>query len=352
MIFGNGYRQIPVISRIFSPKQSAKSESIRGVWIANQPHSQFLTSAESIQRGIRKLLEEDVNIIFPVVWTRGYTLYPSQVMTTYGFPEIAPFYQQQNRDPLAEVIAEAKKYDLKVVPWFEYGFAASHLRHGGHLIEQYPHWQGMDYQGSSLIHGGLNWMNSFHPEVQQFMQRLILEVLQRYDVAGFQGCDRLPAAPVQGGYDEYTLKQYQSEFEQLPPTNYRDIRWLKWRSDLLTEFLADLVQKVKASKPQAIVSLSPAVYPFCRDNLLQDTKTWVEQELGDWIHPQIYRSDFRRYRYEVDQIKKQFAPQYWRKFAPGIALKANQKFLSDRDLTKCRQLNRKAGFAGEVIFHY
>lgn len=355
MIFGNSYRKIPGISRLsrfLGAKQPAQLASIKGAWIANQPHSQFLTSKENIKQGLEQIVKAGFNTLFPVVWTRGYTLYPSQVMTAYGFAEIAPFYSGQNRDPLRELITETKQYDLKIVPWFEYGFAASHLRNGGHLIEQYPHWRGLDYQGATLVHGGLTWLNSFHPEVQEFLQQLVLEVLANYDVAGFQGCDRFPAAPVQGGYDKYTVSRYQAEFGQLPPQNYRDAQWVQWRSKLLTEFLANLVSEVKTSRPQAIVSLAPAVYPFCRDRLLQDSRTWVAQELGDWIHPQIYRANFGRYRHEVNQIKKQFDPQHWPKFAPGIALKANNQLLSDRDLAKCCQLNRQVGFAGEVIFYY
>ena len=324
---------------------------IKGVWIANQPHSQFLTSRENIKRGIEKLVTEGFNTVFPVVWTRGYTLYPSGVMSGYGLASIDPFYEKQQRDPLAEIVAEARQHKVRVIPWFEYGFAASHLANGGQILQGYPHWEGVNHEGKKLTYGGLTWMNSFHPEVQQFMLKLVLEVLQ-YDVEGVQGCDRFPAAPIQGGYDDYTIQLYKEEFNCLPPTNYANRDWLQWRASLLTDFLARLYEQVKQTKPEAIVSLSPAVYPFCLDNLLQDSLSWVENDLVDWIHPQIYRSEFWRYRHEVNQIKKQFAPQYWHKFSPGIALKANNKALGTRDLAKCRQLNRKVGFAGEVVFHY
>ena len=39
-------------------------------------------------------------------------------------------------------------------------------------------------------------MNAFHPEVQEFMTNLILEVVENYDVDGIQGmigCQLLPA---------------------------------------------------------------------------------------------------------------------------------------------------------------
>ena len=325
---------------------------IQGVWIANHPHSQVLASSENIKQGIKYLKERGFNTIFPVIWNRGYTLYPSKVMQSYNFPLIAPFYGEQNRNPIAEIIAEAHQNQIKVIPWFEYGFAASHLISGGHLLKQNPDWKAINYQGERVIHGGLTWMNGFHPEVQQFMLNLVLEVVKKYDVDGIQGCDRFPAAPLESGYDPYTINKYQTEFNQPPPKNHHNPQWLQWRANLLTDFLANLYRQVKAIKPSILFSLSPAVYPFCLQNLLQDSKTWVMKDLLDIIHPQIYRSDFSRYRYEVNQIKKYFADKDLAKFAPGIALKANNKYISDRDLQKYLKLNQKTGFCGQVIFHY
>ena len=327
-------------------------KQIQGVWIANHPHSQVLASLENTKQAIKYLKEKGFNTIFPVIWNRGYTLYPSSVMQSYNFPEIDPFYGRQNRDPIAEIISEAHQNNIEVIPWFEYGFAASHLISGGHFLKQNPHWKAINSQGEKVTHGGLTWMNGFHPEVQQFMLQLVLEVVTKYDVDGIQGCDRFPAAPVQSGYDTYTVSKYQTQFNQSPPNNYKDSQWLQWRANLLTDFLAYLYRQVKAIKPEIILSLAPAVYPFCLQNLLQDSKTWVNKGLVDIIHPQIYRSDFFRYRHEVNQIKKHFQPSDFAKFAPGIALKANNKYLSNSDLQKMVQLNKKTGFCGQIIFHY
>ena len=325
---------------------------IQGVWIANHPHSQVLTSSENLKQAIKYLQEKGFNTIFPVVWNRGYTLYPSAVMQSYGFPIIDPFYNKQKRDPLAEIITEAQQNNLKVIPWFEYGFAASHLISGGHLLKQNPHWKAINSQGKTLTHGGLTWMNGFHPQVQQFMLQLVLEVVAKYDVDGIQGCDRFPAAPIQSGYDADTIAKYRSQFNQSPPKNEKDARWLQWRANLLTDFLAHLYRQVKTIKPHILVSLAPAVYPFCKLNLLQDSKTWVERGLLDIIHPQIYRSNFLSYRHEVSQIQKYFSASDLAKFAPGIALKANNKYISDSCYQKMLQLNQKTGFNGQIIFHY
>ena len=324
---------------------------IRGVWIANRPHSQVLESADNIASAMDFLESYGFNLIFPVVWNRGYTLYPSQVMSEYNLPAIEPYYEQQQRDPLAEIITAAKERNIKVIPWLEYGFAASHLLSGGHILQQYPHFSAIDKDGATVRHGGLTWMNAFNSQVQQFMLKIISEIISKYNVDGIQGCDRLPALPVTAGYDRDTVKQYQTAFG-IPPSNHHDKQWVQWRADLLTDFLARMYREVKAIKPTAIVSLSPAVYPFCLNNLLQDSLAWVEKGLCDIIHPQIYRSSFFGYNREVKQLIKTFDSNLLAKFAPGIAFTANGKDLTTKDIIKCIKTNRDRHLSGQVFFHY
>ena len=327
-------------------------EEIRGVWLANRPHSQILESRQNIIEAIAFLESTGFNTIFPVVWNRGYTLFPSQVMPDYNFPSLDPFFQQQQRDPLDEIITAAHQYNIKVIPWFEYGFAASHLLSGGHILKQKPHWKAIERNGLTVRHGSLTWMNALNSEVQEFMLKLILEVVRKYNIDGIQGCDRLPALPNTAGYDRETAMQYQAEFNQPPPPNHQDKRWVQWRANLLTEFLANLFQQVKAIEPKLIISLSPAVYPFCLNSLLQDPLTWMEKGLVDMIHPQIYRSSLPSYTQEVKKIIRTFNSNSLPKFAPGIAFTANGKDVTIPDLIKYIQLNRKSNFGGQVFFHY
>ena len=325
---------------------------IRGVWIANRPHSKVLESRDNIIEAMDFLQSSGFNVIFPVVWNRGYTLYPSRVMAGYDLPPIEPYYRQQQRDPLAEIIAEAHQRNFKVIPWLEYGFAASHLLSGGQILQQYLAWRGVDRNGELVRHGGLTWMNAFDPRVQQFMLEIIAEIVSKYNVDGIQGCDRLPALPATAGYDRYTVELYQTAFGKLPPKNHQDRQWIQWRADLLTDFAAKMYRQVKAIAPETIVSLSPGVYPFCLHNLLQDSLAWVERRLCDWIHPQLYRSSFSGYNREVKKIGQTFSPDSFVKFAPGIALTANGKDLTTQDLIKCIKTNRDRQFSGQILFHY
>ncbi|MGK7948505.1 MAG: glycoside hydrolase family 10 protein [Xenococcaceae cyanobacterium] len=328
---------------------------IRGVWIANRPHSKVLESRQNIAEAMEFLQQMGFNLVCPVVWNRGYTLFPSEVMKNYDLPQIDPFYAQQQRNPLAEIIQEAHQRNIAVIPWFEYGFAASHLANGGHILQKYPEWAAIDCQGEILKQGALVWLNAFNSVVQKFILELVLEVATNYDVEGIQGCDRLPALPVTGGYDRATCLKYQADFGKKPPQDPKNKQWIRWRASILTNFLAQLYTQVKAVKPELMVSLSPAVYPFCLNNLLQDTKTWVLRGIVDLIHPQIYRSSYSAYYREVKKIEKtfsSFSKDRLTLFAPGIALKANNQVLKQEDLIKCIKLNQQMNFSGQIIFHY
>jgi uncharacterized lipoprotein YddW (UPF0748 family) len=326
-------------------------EEIRGVWIANRPHSEVLSSRENIVEAMDFLAEMGFNAVFPVVWNQGFTLFRSQVMLDNGFEEIDNFFAVQSRDPLKELIKEAHDRNIVVIPWFEYGFACSARADGGHILTQKPQWAAHAQNGTLLKDGRLIWMNALDRQVQDFMQDLVLEVAKNYEVDGIQGDDRLPAFPSKGGYDPGTKSLYHAEFSVNPPNDTQDSEWIKWRANILTQFMARLHSAVKAVNPKLVVAMSPNPYPWCLNNYLQDTKAWVTQRLVDIVSPQLYRETLEKYENEVSNINHYFSNDL-AKFVPGIAFRANNTDISPDDLKKYITTNRQRGLGGQVFFHY
>ncbi|MDZ7959486.1 MAG: family 10 glycosylhydrolase [Aulosira sp. DedQUE10] len=322
----------------------------RGVWLTNTD-SKVLKSQQRIAEAMDFLAATGFNVVFPVVWNKGVTLYPSQTMQqTFGV-KIDPSFV--GRDPLAEVIVEARRVGLKVIPWFEYGFASSYNLNGGMLLQTKPEWAARDRNGKLLKKNGFEWMNAFDPQVQEFLLNLVREVVQNYDVDGIQGDDRFPALPCEGGYDEGTIARYRQQFNQNPPQNPQDRQWLQWRADILTEFLARLYQEVKSVNPNLIVSMSPNIYDWGFKEYLQDSVTWLNRGIVDMIHPQIYRRDFRSYKCIVNRlITEQFTDTTLPKLAPGILMKLGAYSITSEHLVKVIQCNRNRGIKGEVFFFY
>ncbi|MBW4559769.1 MAG: family 10 glycosylhydrolase [Mojavia pulchra JT2-VF2] len=322
----------------------------RGVWLTTTD-SKVLRSKQRIASAMDFLAEAGFNVVFPVVWNKGVTLYPSQTMQRNFGVEIDPNFV--GRNPLAEVVSEARRVGLKVIPWFEYGFVSSYNLNGGMLLQKKPEWAARDRSGKLLKKNGFEWLNAFDLQVQEFLLNLVLEVVNNYDVDGIQGDDRLPAFPCEGGYDEATIARYHQQFDQHPPQNPQDRQWLQWRADTLTNFLARLYQEVKAVNPNLLVSMSPNIYDWGFKEYLQDSPTWLNRGLVDMIHPQIYRRDFLSYQSIVNRlVTEQFTDATLSKLAPGILMKLGSYFISPEYLAQAIECNRKRGINGEVFFFY
>lgn len=332
----------------YTPKEGAKE--IRGIWITNVD-SDVLMSRESIAEAMQFLHERGINVIYPVVWNKALTMYPSEVMSkTFGTP-IDPVYG--DRDPLQEVIIEAHLRGMEVIPWFEFGFATSFKSNGGTIIQKFPQWAALDREGKLATKNGFEWMNAFDPEVQAFLESLVLEVARKYDVDGIQGDDRMPANPSLAGYDEKTKARYFRETGKQVPQDEKDAHWVQWRSDILTDWLAGLRTKVKAIDKDLIISMSPSYYSWSKEEYLQDSKTWTEKGLADTLHPQAYRYDFEAYKKVItDIVKNQFTPEQLPTLAPGLLIKSGKYRIPNAYFLDAIAFNRSMGVNGEVHFFY
>lgn len=125
----------------------ACNSGMRGVWIPSTD-CKVLASKQRIAEAINFLADTGFNTVFPVVWNRGFTAYPSQIMREQFGVEIDSRYA--GRDPLGELVAEASRVGLKVIPWFEYGFVSSYNLNGGHLLAKKPEWAARDRPGNLL----------------------------------------------------------------------------------------------------------------------------------------------------------------------------------------------------------
>ncbi|MFM2139443.1 MAG: hypothetical protein RJA57_1750 [Bacteroidota bacterium] len=323
--------------------------ALRGAWITTTA-STVLDSRENIRQMVTYCKNAGINTLFVVVYNNARTTYPSTVMNSLiGKPILERF---AGRDPLRECIEEAKIAGLKVHAWFEYGFASSYSAGGGPIVAAKPHWAAKDVNGNLLVKNGFDWLNAFHPEVQQFLIDLFKEVVTNYEIDGVQGDDRLPALPTTGSYDTYTTALYQAENNgAVPPGNPTDPTWLTWRSKKMNAFLKRLRNEVKSIKPSVQLTISPSPYPWGLNEYLQDWPTWVDSSYVDAILPQCYRYDIAAYDATLSQQKTYHrntnVPLY-----PGVLLRSGTYVASAGFLTTMIQANRNKGFKGESFFFY
>ncbi|MCS5699231.1 family 10 glycosylhydrolase [Cyanobium sp. FGCU-52] len=329
--------------------ERSPASPLRGVWIAEGRHSPVLRSAEGIARALERLVALGFTTLFPAVWNRGATAFPSRVMERHGFAAQDPLYG--DFDPLAELVRQARPLGLAVIPWFEYGFAASPQADGAPLLTARPDWAARDPRGALVRHGPLLWMNGLHPEVQQLLIDLAVEVLDRYDVQGIQGDDRWPALPWNAGYDPWTRRAWRAAGGGEPPPP-RHPAWMAFRADRLTEHLRELRQAVHRARPGALVSMAPAPLPHGIRELLQDSGRWMREGLVDLLHPQLYRSDPRAYGALLERTVRGWSAEQRARLAPGLSLRVHGRTLAPATVAAMLQRHRPLGLAGAVVFHY
>ncbi len=330
----------------------------RAVKITNVD-SDILFDDQKIAEGMDYLASIGINVILPVVWNShgadgDYTLYPSEVMENYFGRAMHPVFPV-GRDPLQRVIIEAHRNGMEVLPWFEMGFSTSYSQNGGHILRQYPNWASRDNQGRLAVKNGFDWMSGINPEVQQFMISLVTEILDKYDADGIEFSDRIPAMPVEAGYDDATRAIYAAEHNgAAPPANFKDAAWMRWRADKLSQFYQLVRDSIKVRGAQLIVSSSPSVYPWSYEEYLQDSKTWFDNHIIDNLIPQLYRYSFADYQFELDRALSYIPTNRRDVFFSGmlIYLRGENYLISPDFLLRSIQANRDRKVAGEAFFFY
>ncbi|WP_017658531.1 glycoside hydrolase family 10 protein [Baaleninema simplex] len=323
---------------------------IRGVWLTNVD-SEVLFSRRELRQAIDRLHRLNFNTLYPTVWNWGYTLYPSAVAEPVIGRAVDPEPGLQRYDMLAEAIEYGHRKGLRVIPWFEFGFQAPSY---SELARRNPDWLTQRSDGSQTIMEGEHervWLNPFHPEVQQFILDLLVEIASNYDIDGIQLDDHL-GLPVEFGYDAYTVELYRSEHDgAAPPEDYTDPDWIRWRADKITEFVGRAFRAVKAVNPDAVFSVSPNPQHFAYSRYLQDWESWERIGYIEELVLQVYRDDIDVFAMELQRPEVEAARHH---IPVGIAILTglkNRPIELDLIRQKVRK-TRELGFSGMSFFFY
>lgn len=340
-----------------------QEKSVRGVWVPDPSHTTVMHNYKNLNDFIALLDQLNMNTIYLASWVREMTIFKSQVLkanSNYGSVEdgwllkgIA--YDGPSGDPIRDMINLAHAKGIKVIFWFEYGF----MRSGGAtppanhpILSKHPTWDGVNSEGKPSNYNGTDYyLNSYDPEVQEFMLQLIEESIDLYpDVDGIQGDDRMPAAPRNSGYNDVTKQAYKIDKGVEVPSNYQDGAWVRWRLDNLNQFGRDLYKRVKAKRDNLIVCFSPNPYPWCEENLMQDWPQWIKDGIVEIISVQCYRETADSYRYTVNQTN-QYVKQSTNKniLNPGIYLRSGSSW--ENVFVQQMLINRELGTNGETFFY-
>ena len=177
-------------------------------------------------------------------------------------------------DPLAFAIAEAHRRGIEIHAWFNPFRATVSSRPvgRGHISSRQPGW--LLRAGSTTI------LNPGKPEARGHVLRVIMDVVNRYDIDGVH-------------LDDY--------FYPYPPHhNVADGRTPAQRRAAIDDFVQSLYQRVKRTKPYVRVGISPfgIWQPGFPENveaglnayeeLACDARKWIAKGWVDYLAPQLY----------------------------------------------------------------
>lgn len=335
--------------------------AVRGLYLPAPHHSASFSSYDNARKSIDLMAELNFNCLFVCVWANSKIAWDSEVLlanSTYSSASDANMYAGYtggSGDALKDMIDLAHAKDIKVIFWFEYGFMhrIGGVNYNDPVLARHPEWIGIGNDGKPSNYNSNDfYLNSYDPEVQEFMLSLMEEALEKYpEVDGIQGDDRLPAMPRNSGYDARTRAAYMADKGVEPPADFNDAGWVRWRLDNLNAFARTMYARLKAVKPELCVCFAPNKYPWCEGVLMQEWPAWIRDGVVDLLTVQFYV--LPTYEADVTAALGYVSENSEKNLLnPAMILKNGSKIMDKDVLIEQLQFNRRMGTNGEAQFWF
>ncbi len=286
----------------FAQESSSPKREFRGVWIAtvvniDWPSKPGLTTQQQKDELVKILDQhhkEGINAIMFQIRPATDAFYAksfepwSQYLNGKQGQAPFPFY-----DPLKFAIEECHKRGMELHAWFNPYRATFDGKEENiildHITKRKPEWF-FKYDGKKLFNPGL-------PEVRAYINKIILNVVDNYDIDGVHFDDYFYPYEVRGQVidDAEAFILYNNGIK-----NIKD-----WRRYNVNELIHQLSDSIHAHKKYVKFGISPfgiwknkAQDPDGSETaggdsyygLYADSKKWVQEGWVDYINPQIYWS--------------------------------------------------------------
>lgn len=322
----------------FSTTSAARSQDpgeVRALWVQRTS----LTGPEVIAQMVEDAREAGFNTLLVQVRGRGDAFFNGSIE-----PRAAALAGQPTSfDPLAVVLASARRVGLRVHAWLNINLVASATELPSsqqHIIYKHPEWlmvpralademaridrDSPEYVGklaryaraeSAQVEG--LYLSPIPDGAQAYTGSVVGDLVKRYDVDGVH-FDYLRYPSDEFDYNPSALSLFRREIAPAltktdrdgvdarlthEPTIYADAfpdRWAEFRRERLTMLAARLRDAVRAYRKDAIVSA--AIVPDARDafvHRLQDWPRWSDVGILDALCPMAYTANPDTFRAQI-----------------------------------------------------
>ena len=336
---------------------------LKGVWVRPVQKSEA-----EVERTLDEMKELGVNTIFLETFFHGKTIFPSEIMKSYGF-------ESQNRifrgyDPLSCWVRGAHKRNMKLHIWFQSFYIGNKLpqEDAYNILAVRPMWgnrtKAKSEQSEPVAHISEHrgyFIDPANPEVVDFLTKLILEICAKYDIDGVNlDYVRYPLSAKASssnyeasnwGYTPYARE----EFKKIYGVDPVDIKantsmWNKWdnyRQERITKYVASIKD---ALKDRGIV-LSAVAFPDYKSSLetkQQNWQRWSAYNYVDALTPLILTADYNLADSMLNEFKRKTSSKT--KIYPGLFVSFMEG--ESEDLLKQIHIIRNQNLDGIVLFDW
>jgi uncharacterized lipoprotein YddW (UPF0748 family) len=260
-------------------------------------------------------------------------------------------------DPLEFAIEEAHKRGLELHAWFNpyraESISGQHTLAANHIVRQQPDWF-LEFPRSATQ--DFKMLNPGIPEVREYVTKIVMDVVRRYDIDGVQFDDYFYPYPVSGRLPSGIRTSDDGAHFAADPRGIMDIG--TWRRDNVNIFVKMVHDSIKSVKPWVNYGISP--FGIWRNgvpagiigldawrDIYADAPAWTAGRYVDYLAPQLY------WNFGGNQDYAKLAP-WWGTRANGRHIYVGQAIYRDfpaRDIGRQVRLNRELdAVQGSVFF--
>lgn len=304
---------------LFSSYKSRGIE-MRGIWHMPYTLNNFGYDERTLS-GIVKLLDKikevGFNTIFIETTVGAYTIYPSKYGTIHSnfIFDNEPYGPEYKNDYLLCFISEAHKRNISVHAWTTTMRAGKFEESLEKSMPECmkPEWLARGYHGEFGLdgrYGILMWLDASNPEVIEYLINQYEELVSNYDIDGIElDAIRYPVSNLLSaddncnlndfGYTEIAIKEFRKVYNfngDLKSEILNNIelkkKWIEFRSNLITNIVYILIQKILSLKPNLPISAAVFLnHTNSINTVCQNWKIWLDNEWVDFISPMAYTLD-------------------------------------------------------------
>ncbi|HEY9713384.1 MAG TPA: family 10 glycosylhydrolase [Chroococcales cyanobacterium] len=284
-------------SLAFAEAMPVRPVEARSVWL---DRGTIVTTHDAY--GMAKLFDRlkasGINVVYFETNNAGYAMFPSEVATQN--PQVLGW------DPLGCAIKEAHKRGIELHAWL-WTFNVGNSRHNpiigkdadfpGPVLSSHDFSWALASQSGSLMPPRQHefWIDPSNPDGCKYIKSLYLEVVKKYPVDGIQmDYIRYPfnGKGTEMGFNWLGRMRFEQESGMSLDHLDNETRtvWQAWKIQQVNNFVKDLSQAVRQTRPGT--RISAAVYALPRrwrlSAIEQEWETWVANGWVDTLNPMTY----------------------------------------------------------------